>query len=148
MGLKFYFAPYSTANVTVAVFDELESGLPEPLAERVQLSLKDKDTRTPEFLANVNPNGHIPAIVHDGVSIWESSAITLYLGETFGANRVVDGKAAPLYPAPGPQRGEAMKWVVWSNIHLGTQARRLQLALAAENNVSLPKVDGLKAAES
>ena len=54
----------------------------------------------------------MPVIVHDGTVIWESAAITLYLGETFGV-------AKNLFPAAGPKRGEAMKWVVWSNVTLG-----------------------------
>lgn len=102
MGLTFYFAPFSTAVITATVLDELEHGQ-SPLAERVELSLGD-GTRSPEFLA-VNPNANVPAIVHDGVSVWESAAITMYLGETFGVRR-------SLYPDLGPRRGEAMKWIV------------------------------------
>jgi glutathione S-transferase len=49
--------------------------------------------------------------------IWESAAITMYLGETFGVEK-------KLYPAPGPQRGEAMKWVVWTNVTLGDAISR------------------------
>jgi glutathione S-transferase len=59
----------------------------------------------------LNPNGKVPLIVHDGVAIWESAAITIYLGETFGVEK-------GLYPAPGPKRGEAMKWIVWTNVTL------------------------------
>jgi glutathione S-transferase len=51
-------------------------------------------------------------LIHDGARIWESAAITLYVGEIFGV-------ATGLYPEPGPQRGEAMKWVVWANVTLG-----------------------------
>jgi glutathione S-transferase len=117
--------PFSTAGVTVAVLSELEHGLAEPLAERIELSFKAGDTRTPEYLSDVNPNGHVPAIVHDGVPIWESAAITMYLGETFGVDR-------SLYPAPGVKRGEAMKWIVWSNVNLAAHASRLGTFLHAE----------------
>lgn len=41
----------------------------------------------------------------------------MYLGEVFG----VDKK---LYPAPGPRRGEAMKWITWSNVSLGEAVYR------------------------
>lgn len=41
----------------------------------------------------------------------------MYLGETFG----VDKK---LYPAPGPRRGEAMKWIAWTNVSLGDAVGR------------------------
>ncbi len=60
----------------------------------------------------LNPNGKVPLIVHDDVPIFESAAITMYLGEQFGVEK-------KLYPAPGPRRGEAMKWIVWTNVTLG-----------------------------
>ena len=56
--------------------------------------------------------------VHDGVAIFESAAIQLYLGELFGV-------AKGLYPAPGPKRGEVMKWIVWTNVTLGEAMSRL-----------------------
>ena len=124
MSLLFYYIPRSTASVTGFVLDELEHGLAEPLAKRVELSLQAGDTRTPHYLSTVNPNGLVPAIVHDGISIWESAAITMYLGETFG----VEHEKQPLYPGPGPRRGEAMKWIVWANTTLAPVAVRLSAA--------------------
>ncbi|KAI9880154.1 MAG: hypothetical protein M1823_006761, partial [Watsoniomyces obsoletus] len=90
----------STASITQGVLAELDIE-----CERVKLDIEAGDTRKPDFL-KVNPNGRVPAIVHDGTPIWESAAITMYLGELFGVD-------AELYPAPGPKRGEAMKWIVW-----------------------------------
>ncbi len=116
MSLTFYYAPMSTASITEAVLAELD--IP---CERVKLDLSAGDTRKPDFL-KVNPNGRVPAIVHEGMPIWESSAITMYLGEVFG----VDAK---LYPAPGPKRGEAMKWIAWSNVTLAEAAGRLSASL-------------------
>jgi glutathione S-transferase len=112
MSLIFYFAPMSTASITEAVLAEL--AIPFDL---VTLNISAGDTRKLEFL-ELNPNGRVPVIVHEGVAIWESSAITMYLGEVFG----VDSK---LYPAPGPKRGEAMKWIAWSNVTLAEPASRL-----------------------
>jgi len=109
MSLTFYYAPMSTASMTEIVLDEL--AIP---CERVKIDFKAKD---PQFLA-ANPNAKVPTIVHDGVSIWESAAITIYLGETFGTDK-------KLWPAPGPKRGEAMKWVVWSNVTLGDAVYRM-----------------------
>ncbi len=106
MSLTFYYSPMSTAVITNLVLEEL--AVP---CERITVDLKKGDTRAQEFL-QVNPNGKVPVLVHDGTSIWESAAITLYLGEIFGV-------AKGLYPEPGPARGEAMKWVVWSNVTLG-----------------------------
>ena len=111
MSITFYFSPMSTATLTSIVIEEL--GIP---CERKQLDLKAGDTKAPAFLA-VNPNAKVPTIVHDGVAIWESAAITMYLGEQFGVER-------GLYPAAGPRRGEAMKWIVWTNVTLGEAVYR------------------------
>src|SRR4029077_10964638 len=73
--------------------------------------------KEPAFL-KLNPNGCVPLLVHDGVPIFESAAIQIYLGETFGV-------AKGLYPQPGPQRGEVMKWIVWTNATLGEALSRL-----------------------
>ena len=119
MSLTFYFAPMSTASITEAVLAEL--GIPFDL---VTLNISVGDNKKPEFL-KVNPNGKVPAIMHEGTSIWESSAITMYLGEVFGMD-------AKLYPAPGPKRGEAMKWIAWSNVTLAEAAGRLFASLPPE----------------
>jgi glutathione S-transferase len=111
MSLIFYYSPMSTASITELVLAEL--AVP---CEKVKLDIQKGDTKKPEFL-KVNPNGKVPVIVHDGTVIWESAAITMYLGEVFG----VDKK---LYPAPGPKRGEAMKWIVWTNVTLGDAVAR------------------------
>jgi glutathione S-transferase len=130
MSLTFYFAPMSTASITEAILAEL--GTP---CERVNLDISAGDTRAPDFL-KVNPNGRVPVIVHEGMPIWESSAITMYLGEVFG----VDAK---LYPAPGPKRGEAMKWIAWSNVTLVEPASRLSALLptSSEGAVQPNSVD-------
>lgn len=129
MSLIFYAVPNSTSNVTSAVLAELEHGLPHPLAQRIELSIQAGDTKTPSYLSSVNPNGRVPAIVHQGVPIWESAAITMYLGETFGVPED-DGTDKPsLYPALGPGRGEAMKWIVWANITLAAAGGRLAASL-------------------
>jgi len=106
----------STSSVTEAVLAEL--GIP---CERVKLNISAGDTKKPDFL-KINPNGRVPAIVHEGTPIWESSAITMYLGEIFGVD-------ANLYPAPGLKRGEAMKWITWSNVTLAEAGGRLSASL-------------------
>jgi glutathione S-transferase len=111
MSLVFYYAPMSTASITELVLEEL--GVP---CEKVKLDLQKGDTKKPEYLA-LNPNGRVPCLVHDGTPLWESAALTMYLGEMFGVER-------KLYPAPGPKRGEAMKWIVWTNVTLGDAVAR------------------------
>jgi len=128
MSLTFYFAPMSTASITEAVLAEL--GIPFDL---VKLNISVGETKKPEFL-KLNPNGKVPVIVHEGVAIWESSAITMYLGEVFG----VDKKP---YPAPGTKRGEAMKWIAWSNVTLAEPASRLFASLPPEEPTVYTQVE-------
>lgn len=107
----FYTAPMSTATVTELVIEEL--GLE---VDRKVLDLRAGDAKKPAY-AKINPNQKVPCIVHDGVAIWESAAICMYLGELYGV-------AKGLYPAPGPKRGEAMKWIAWTNVTLGEAVYR------------------------
>ena len=60
-------------------------------------------TRTPAFLA-LNPNGHIPVLEDDGIVVWESMAITLYLARKFGG---------PLAPAGLAEEAEVLRWTFW-----------------------------------
>lgn len=95
----------STATVTAVVLEELGVSY-----DRKKLDLRAGDTKNPDFV-KINPNAKVPVIVHDGVAIWESAAITMYLGEMFGVEK-------RLYPAAGPKRGEVMKWIAWANVTL------------------------------
>ncbi len=111
MSLTFYYAPMSTASITQLVLAELDVPF-----EGVKLDIQKGETKKPDFV-KLNPNAKIPTIVHDGAVIWESAAITMYLGETFGVDK-------GLYPAPGPKRGDAMKWIVWTNVTFGDAVGR------------------------
>ncbi len=72
--------------------------------EHVSQSYVGGGTRTPEFLA-LNPNGHIPVLEDDGVVVWESMAINLYLARKFGG---------PLAPANLAEEAEALRWSFWA----------------------------------
>ena len=76
--LKFYFN--GSPNPTkVALFLE-ESGLSY---EPMPVDTRTGDQFKPEFLA-INPNAKVPAIVDDGVTVFDSNAILLYLAEKTG----------------------------------------------------------------
>ena len=76
--LKFYFN--GSPNPTkVALFLE-ESGLP---TSRSPVDTRKGDQFKPEFL-EVNPNAKVPAIDDDGVLVFDSNAILLYLAEKTG----------------------------------------------------------------
>jgi glutathione S-transferase len=70
--------------------------------EHVPIEIGDAGARTPEFLA-INPNGRLPVIVDGDFVLFESLAITMYLGKKHSAGR--------LYP--GTLEGEARTWQ-WS----------------------------------
>jgi glutathione S-transferase len=56
------------------------------------MSVEAGDLKTPAYRA-INPHGKVPAIVHDGFVLYESSAIVEYLEEAFPES------GAPLWPA-------------------------------------------------
>ena len=76
--LKFYYNA-APNPMKVALFLE-ESGL---AYEAVPLDTRLGDQHRPEYLA-INPNAKAPAIVDDGVTVFDSNAILLYLAEEDG----------------------------------------------------------------
>ncbi len=111
MSLTFYYAPMSTASTVHWSLEEL--GLHY---EAVRVDIQS-DADKKQKLGPVNPNLKVPVLVHDGVAIFESAAIQIYLGETFGVDKA-------LFPAPGPKRGQALGWLVWANVTLGEAVGR------------------------
>ena len=112
MSLTFYYSPHSSASPVHWTLEELR--IPY---EKVLIDIRAGDNKKPEFL-KLNPNGKVPLLVHNGVPIFESAAIQMYLGETFGVEK-------GLYPPPGTQRARAMMWIVWTNATLGEAMSRL-----------------------
>ncbi len=89
----------------------------EPVANsmKVLLCLKEKglefeshyvdllrfEQHTPEFIA-INPNGQVPVLIHDGVTVTESTVINEYLDEVF--------PQVPLRPADPAGRARMRIW--------------------------------------
>jgi len=94
--IKFYFnlAPNPTK---VALMLE-ETGLPYEL---VPVDTRKGEQHTPAFRA-VNPNGKVPAIVDGDATVFDSSAILLYLAEKTGKLLPTDTPAA---------RGQLLSWM-------------------------------------
>ena len=96
--LKFYYsgAPNPTK---VALFLE-ESGLPY---EAIPVDTRKGEQHTPEYRA-VNPNAKVPAIVDGDATVFDSSAILLYLAE----------KTGKFLPENTPRaRGELLSWLMF-----------------------------------
>jgi glutathione S-transferase len=92
--------------------------------EQILVDFKER-SKSDEYL-EINPNGRIPALVDDDVTIFESMAINLYLAKKYGGE---------LYPS-GP-RNEALgiQWSIWviSEIeHLQVQCLMQKLFVAEE----------------
>jgi len=112
MGIVFYYSPMSSASRVHWALEEL--GIPY---DKVKLDLSKGEQRQPDFL-KLNPNGKVPAMVVDGHPLFESLAMLLWLGETYGVDK-------GLYPPPGLQRLEAYKWLAWGSVSLAEAGMRL-----------------------
>lgn len=119
MSLTFYYAPHSTASMVHWTMEELGIDY-----EAVQVDIRSDEDKKSK-LGPINPNLKVPVLVHDGVAIYESVAIQIYLGETFGVER-------GLYPQAGLQRAEAVKWLVWANVTLGAAVKTWQVNISEE----------------
>ena len=70
--------------------------------ERREYDIIKGETRTPEFLAEVNANGRIPVLQVGNRFISESNAICFY---------IADG--SPLVPADRFERADMLHWLFW-----------------------------------
>jgi glutathione S-transferase len=120
MSLKIYGVARSRAFRTLWMAQEL--GLDY---EHVKVDFATGETRTPAHLA-LNPNGHIPVIDDDGVILWESMAINLYLAKKHSLGR--------LYPSRLEDEARAWQWSFWGM----TEVERPVLT-ALFNRVILPE---------
>ncbi len=95
--LKFYFN--GSPNPTkVALFLE-ETGTPY---QPMPVDTRKGEQFKPEFLA-INPNGKVPVIIDDGMTIFDSNAILLYLAE----------KTGKFLPTNKADRGPFLSWLMF-----------------------------------
>lgn len=112
MSLTFYYAPMTSATRIHWALEEL--GVPY---EKVKVDLGQGEHKKPAYLA-LNPNGKVPLVVDEGVPIFESTAILIYLGERYGVDK-------GLFPEATMKRAEALKWIAWAAVTLGEAGGRL-----------------------
>jgi GST-like protein len=105
--LKFYYsgAPNPTK---VALFLE-EAGLPY---EAIPVDTRKGEQHKPQYLA-INPNAKVPAIVDGDVTVFDSSAILLYLAERTG--KFLPSKS-------DKARGELLSWMFFVSSGVGPYA--------------------------
>ncbi len=97
--LKIYGIPASRAFRPLWAAHEL--GLDY---ENIPVHYADGTSKTTEYLA-INPNGRIPAMDDDGLILFESMAITLYLARKHGGG---------LWPESPKDRARAEQWTFWA----------------------------------
>ncbi len=97
--ITLYGAPASRAHRVMWMLKEL--ALP---FEHVPTDFLKGGTHTPEFLA-LNPNGRVPVLADDGLVLFESMAINLYLAKKYGG---------PLAPRDMREEAEATQWSFWA----------------------------------
>ncbi|MFT8245857.1 glutathione S-transferase family protein [Roseomonas sp. BN140053] len=102
--IKFYYnlAP----NPTKVALCLEEMGLPY---EPIPVDTRKGEQHAPEFLA-INPNAKLPAIMDDGVTVFDSNAILLFLAE----------KTGQFLPANTPaERGPMLSWLMFVATGIG-----------------------------
>jgi glutathione S-transferase len=127
--IKLYGVPRSRALRSLWMLEEL--ALPY---ENVKIT-PTVETRTPEFL-RVNPNGHVPVLQEDGLTLCESMAINLYLARKYDKG---------LWPKTVADEGRTFQWSVWAMTELEDP-----IITALRNRVLLPQEqrDAQKAEEA
>ncbi|MBS9719838.1 glutathione S-transferase family protein [Tianweitania sp. BSSL-BM11] len=91
----------TSSNVQIVAWALTELGLSY---ERLDVGGAFGGNTTPEFKA-LNPNGLVPVLEIDGLTLWESGAITRYLGARYGDEA--------FWPADPAVRAPVDKWAEW-----------------------------------
>jgi glutathione S-transferase len=99
--ITLYHRPKTRATRFIFLLEELEA----------PYRIQNVTTRTPDGTgvpdtANPHPHGKVPAISDDGVTVFESAAIALYLTDKFPKNRI-----GPL--AGETDRGAYLSWLAY-----------------------------------
>lgn len=112
----------SSINVRKVLWTCAEIDLPFELSEYG--SGAPHAVTTPEFLA-LNPNGMVPVIQDEGVTLWESNTICRYLATR---HRRVD-----LLPQEAMPRAQVEKWMDWQATELNNAWRYAFMATVRQS---------------
>ena len=92
--LHLYGVPWSRASNCIWMLEEIG----------VEYELHQIEPKSSELLA-LNPNGKVPVLVDDGLVMWESMAINLYLAERFKSS---------LGPIDLAEKALMLQWSFWA----------------------------------
>ncbi|HEY1999784.1 glutathione S-transferase family protein [Paraburkholderia sp.] len=95
--LQFYFHPSPNPLKVALLLEELQTPF-----ELVAVDTFKGQQHEPKFL-KINPNGKVPAIVEDGITVFDSHAILLHLGAKHG-------KFVPSTPS---QHAQMLSWLMF-----------------------------------
>ena len=102
--LTLIHAPQSRSSGVIQLLDEL-GALDRVTVQPVTIRRLRTGTGAPDP-ANPHPEGKVPLLIHDGVTIRERNAIFLYLTELFPASGLG-------VPVGDPQRGAFLSWLAY-----------------------------------
>jgi len=97
--IKLYSVPGTSASVITCALEECGAEY-----QTIQVERRNRDN--PPAFKLVNPLGRVPALENDGVALYETGAILLYLADIFS-----DKNLAPA--AGSSDRAEFYKWIVY-----------------------------------
>src|SRR5277367_2113616 len=115
---------YPSPNPQKVHFALLELGLD---CEIVPVNLGRGEMRQPEFLA-LNPTGRVPVLADGALTLWESHAILVYLGD----------KTGRLWPTSAAGRADALRWLFFMSSHFSPPATDLGFNRFAAKNLGIP----------
>jgi GST-like protein len=101
--LKFYYSA-APNPMKVALFLE-EAGLEY---EAIPVDTRKGDQHKPDYLA-INPNAKVPSIIDGDITVFDSGAILLYLGE----------KTGKFMPTTPKARAEMLSWMMFISSGVG-----------------------------
>jgi len=102
--ITLYHAPQSRSSRFIWLLEEM--GIPYQVKA---VSIRRREGGAPEVgfdYRKIHPHGKVPAIDHDGVIVFESSAVALYLGDAFPETRVG-------IPIGDLRRGPYVTWLAY-----------------------------------
>jgi glutathione S-transferase len=106
MGIVIHYAPQTRSVIPLWAIEELGIAY-----DAVKLDFRGGEHKG-EVFSKINPNQRLPAMVVEGKATFESTAMVIYLAETYGPGR-------KLWPKEDGERAQAMGWTVWGMVQLG-----------------------------
>jgi glutathione S-transferase len=127
--LKLYGQARSRASRSLWMLEEIGIGY-----EHVPIR-PYTESRGADYL-RINPNGHIPSLDDDGLILWESLAINLYLAERYAK--------PPLWPSHVQDHARAYQWSFWAANEIETRIVSIAKGLSRKSPVQAKVTSGLE----